>query len=141
MKIYTVEVLDNGTKYWYLNGKLHREDGPAIEVLDNGTKCWYLNDKQHREDGPAVEYSNGTKYWCLNGKLHREDGPAVEDADGTKSWYLNGEKLTEEEFLANTAKTVIIIIIDGIKYRLPVARLISGMQSRVLGLEEATTKH
>ena len=28
---YTVEVYDSGTKYWYLNGERHREDGPAIE--------------------------------------------------------------------------------------------------------------
>ena len=28
---YTVKVYDNGDKEWYLNGKLHREDGPAIE--------------------------------------------------------------------------------------------------------------
>ena len=33
-----------GTKHWYLNGKLHRTDGPAIEYR-NGTKCWYLNGK------------------------------------------------------------------------------------------------
>jgi len=32
----------------------------------NGTKYWYLNGKRHREDGPAVEYPNGTKYWYLN---------------------------------------------------------------------------
>ena len=25
---YTVKVWDNGTKFWYLNGKPHREDGP-----------------------------------------------------------------------------------------------------------------
>ena len=31
-----------GTKHWYLNGKYHRTDGPAIEYTD-GTKCWYLN--------------------------------------------------------------------------------------------------
>ena len=37
-----------------LNGKLHREDGPAIEDSD-GDKYWYLNDKLHREDGPAIE--------------------------------------------------------------------------------------
>jgi hypothetical protein len=29
---------------WFLNGKLHREDGPAIEYGD-GQKSWYLNDK------------------------------------------------------------------------------------------------
>ena len=74
MKTYTVDVEDNGSKCWYLNGKLHREDGPAAECT-NGTKFWFLNDKRHREDGPAIEYSNGTK-----------------------EWYLNGIVLTEEEF-------------------------------------------
>jgi hypothetical protein len=28
---YQVRVYPNGTKEWYLNDKLHREDGPAIE--------------------------------------------------------------------------------------------------------------
>ena len=28
---YTVNVYPNGFKCWYLNGKRHREDGPAIE--------------------------------------------------------------------------------------------------------------
>jgi hypothetical protein len=56
-----------GTKRWFLNGKLHREDGPAIE-LANGYKAWYLNGKFHREDGPAIEYTNGDKAWWLNGK-------------------------------------------------------------------------
>ena len=79
----------NGAKQWYLNGKWHREDGPAIE-LANGSKEWWLNDKLHREDGPAVEYANGDKEWFLNGKRHREDGPAVEYADGDKDWFLNG---------------------------------------------------
>ena len=63
---YTVKVNDNGTREWYLNGKLHREDGPAIEYT-NGDKCWYLNGKRHRKDGPAIEYANGeTRYW-ING--------------------------------------------------------------------------
>ena len=44
----------NRSKEWYLNGLLHREDGPAVEYAD-GDKYWYLNDKRHREDGPAVE--------------------------------------------------------------------------------------
>ena len=42
---YKVKVYANGTKHWFLNGKLHREDGPAVE-LANGTKSWYLNGKQ-----------------------------------------------------------------------------------------------
>jgi hypothetical protein len=69
---YTVKVYANGDKHWYLNGKQHREDGPAIENSDGG-KSWWLNGKLHREDGPAVERSNGAKYWWLNGKLLTEE--------------------------------------------------------------------
>ena len=39
----------------------------TVKVYTNGTKYWFLNDKQHREDGPAIEFANGTKYWYLNG--------------------------------------------------------------------------
>ena len=69
-----------------------------VRVYDDGDKYWELNGKRHREDGPAIEDSDGDKYWFLNDKLHREDGPAIEFADGDKEWYLNGEKYTEEEF-------------------------------------------
>ena len=58
----------NGTKKWYLNGELHREDGPAVEWAD-GSKVWFLNGENHREDGPAVEYTDGDKWWYLNGKF------------------------------------------------------------------------
>jgi hypothetical protein len=37
----TVEQPD-GTKLWYRNGGLHREDGPAVELAD-GTREWYRN--------------------------------------------------------------------------------------------------
>jgi hypothetical protein len=77
-----------------------------VKVHTNGNKYWYLNGKQHREDGPAIEPTDGDKYWYLNGKRHREDGPAIEWADGDKSWYLNGELLTEEEFNERMAPTV-----------------------------------
>ena len=105
---YTVTVCDNGDRFWYLNGKFHREDGPAFEYA-NGDKIWYMNGVRHREDGPAFEYANGDKIWYFNGKLHREDGPAVEYSDGSKEWYLNGKGLTEEEFLKKTKRHVIII--------------------------------
>jgi len=39
----------NGTKYWLLNGKYHRTDGPAVERSDGATKFWYLNDKEYSE--------------------------------------------------------------------------------------------
>ena len=69
---------------------------PKCIISSNGSKAWYLNGKRHREDGPAVERSNGSKAWYLNDKLHREDGPAVEHPGGFKSWYLNGKEITLE---------------------------------------------
>jgi hypothetical protein len=117
---YTVKVYPDGTKYWYINGKRHREDGPAIEHAD-GTKEWYLNDKFHREDGPAIEYASGTKKWYLNGERHREDGPAIEGSNGTKEWYLNGECMSEKAFNEKMAPDSCegkVVEIDGKKYRL-----------------------
>ena len=40
----------------------------TVKVNECGTKFWFLNGKYHREDGPAIEYANGTKYWYLNGE-------------------------------------------------------------------------
>jgi hypothetical protein len=102
---YEVRVYTNGDKFWYLNGKIHREDGPAVEESD-GSKAWYLNGKLDRKDGPATEWATGNKAWYSNGKRHREDGPAMEWADGHEGWYLNGKRLTEEEFNKCMAPTV-----------------------------------
>jgi len=71
---------------------------PILTELSNGDKHWYLNGKHHREDGPAVELPDGYKSWYLNGQLHRTDGPAIEFPTGHKSWYLNGKHYTEEEY-------------------------------------------
>lgn len=60
-------------------------------VDEDGTEIWYSDGKIHREDGPAVTYSSGTKEWWLNDEYHREDGPAIEWTDGTKEWYLFGK--------------------------------------------------
>ena len=98
MKTYTVNVYDDGSKYWYLNGKIHREDGPA------------------------VEFANGYKTWWVNGKPHRTDGPAIEYDSGTKVWYVNGQKMSEKEFNAYTNPIAScegkVVEIDGVKYRL-----------------------
>ena len=44
-----------------------------VKVTDAGSKFWYLNDKRHREDGPACEYTNGDKSWYLNGEELTEE--------------------------------------------------------------------
>ena len=49
----------NGDKRWYLNGKLHREDGPAIECA-NGHKYWFLNDiNLHNNPSYIEKYFEG----------------------------------------------------------------------------------
>ena len=83
----------SGTKHWYRNDQLHREDGPAVEYA-NGDKFWFRNNQRHREDGPAIEFANGHKSWYRNDQLHREDGPAVEFTNGYKEYWIKGQKLT-----------------------------------------------
>ncbi len=113
----------DGDKLWYLNGQQHREDGPAIEH-GSGAKNWYKHGKRHREDGPAYEGVDGTKYWIVNGLFHREDGPAMEYKDGRKSWYLNNKNLTEQEFLKQTAKEIILTMDEiAAKFGIEVSKL------------------
>jgi hypothetical protein len=113
--------IDNkGNKRWFVNGKLHRIDGPAIEYMSGGKEwhlngilhredgpaatgvaanLWYLNDLLHREDGPAVEGSNGDKEWYSKGMLHRTDGPAIEYMSGVIEWWLDSKWLSFDEWL------------------------------------------
>ena len=90
--INTYLLINNtGNKFWFKNGKLHRNnDLPAVEYA-NGGKCWYKNDKCHRDgDLPAVEYADGGKCWHKNGFYHRDNNlPAIEYSNGIKSWYKN----------------------------------------------------
>jgi hypothetical protein len=75
----------------------------GLHTSMDGTKRWYLNGKLHRTDGPAIEYASGSKEWYLNDRLHRTDGPAIERADGSKEWFLNNRYYTFDQWLeANT---------------------------------------
>ena len=53
---YKVKVDGDGHKEWYLNGHVHREDGPAIEKA-NGNKSWWINGEELSEE----EFNNRTK--------------------------------------------------------------------------------
>ena len=93
---------DEYSNYGENNGPLpDSKESPVMEENKYGDKYWRLNNKLHREDGPAIEYSSGSKSWYLNNKLHREDGPAIEYYEGTKYWYLNGKEVTEEEVMGS----------------------------------------
>ena len=76
-----------------------KKEQPECKVDEYGTKAWYLRGKWHREDGPAVEWTDGSKSWFLNGNLHREDGPAYEQPDGYKEWWLHHEGVHPEQIV------------------------------------------
>jgi hypothetical protein len=52
-------------------GDIMYEDG--INIYEDGSKEWYLDGELHRLDGPACEYSDGTKEWAINGILLTEE--------------------------------------------------------------------
>jgi len=93
-KIIKYIVIDEkGTKRWYQNGQLHRDnDKPAVIYSNNGKKEWYQNGKLHRNndlrvhsehvptpygDGDftsaAIIWSDGSQFWYKNGQLHRDN--------------------------------------------------------------------
>ena len=56
-----------GNKVWKNSRNYyHRTDGPAIEWSD-GDKEWWLNGMLHRLNGPAVDRPN-RQLWYMNGK-------------------------------------------------------------------------
>ena len=72
---------------YYSNGKIQYED-------------YFLNGKRHRENGPAFifYYKNGKIYfehYFLNGKCHRENGPAYIE------YYEDGKIDYEDYYLNN----------------------------------------
>lgn len=84
-------IKEDGTKVWKLSdGTLHKEGKPAM-VFKGGIEVWYINGLMHREDGPAYD-SELYKEWWVNGYLHRENGePAIiDEISNRKEWWVNG---------------------------------------------------
>jgi len=70
------------------------------KIIDKfGTEFWYKDGDLHREDGPAVITEDGEEYWFRNNLLHREDGPALIPKEGSKAYYLNDKEIDKEEYL------------------------------------------
>jgi hypothetical protein len=82
-------------EYRDAEGRLHREDGPAL-IHANGSYKWYRHGQRHREDGPACVYVNGTRKWYLDGLRHRDGGPAATYPDGRRIWFIDGELIRRE---------------------------------------------
>ena len=77
---------------YYLDGQLHREDGPARISPKLSRQEWYRHGKCHREDGPALVSSRG-EAWHFDGRHHRDNGPAVTilgKETNSYYWYTHG---------------------------------------------------
>jgi hypothetical protein len=111
-----VEYYENGQiKYqkWFINGKLHNENGPAyISYYENGQieyQSLFINGNRHNENGPAYisYYENGqicTKAWYINGKKHNENGPFhIHYYENGKiknyGWWINGLRLSDPQII------------------------------------------
>lgn len=90
MKFYEHELPRNQRE----QRRLDERSGLHYEA--NGMKRWFLGGRLHRVEGPAVEMPDGTKIWWLHGKLHRDGGPAIERPDGNNEWWKHGTQITPQ---------------------------------------------
>jgi hypothetical protein len=90
------KIYEYGAKFWYKNGKLHRDNDLPAVIYQNGDLFWYKNGKLHRDnDLPAVINTNGELFWYKNGNFHRDnDLPAAIYKTGYQQWYKNGINYT-----------------------------------------------
>jgi hypothetical protein len=77
------DIIENGKKYevityndiglqeWRLNGKLHREKGPAH--INRNFKAWFQDGDWHCLHGPAAVFSNGRLQWAIYDKQVTEE--------------------------------------------------------------------
>ena len=77
-----------GTKIWYKDGLVHREDGPAI-IWPDGSNFWYKDDIFHRDDGPAIICPDGTDFWYKDGNPYK---PSAHDI---MVWKMNERRNIE----------------------------------------------
>ena len=109
------KLLPSGLRFWFQNGKLHRDDGPAIQGPN--VEDYYLYGDQYTKydyhrycrnesiesditdaGGKVVTKEDGTKIWYdADGKYHRDGGPAViypksiRRPNGGTMWYQHGQ--------------------------------------------------
>ena len=70
--------------------EIPEEQRNGIYEVENIGTSYYVNGNLHREEGPVIEYLNGSKWWYVNGKPHRIDGPAYESISGFTEYYIEG---------------------------------------------------
>lgn len=65
-----------------------------LYIRKNGSKFWYMNGVPHREDGPAIEWPDGTKSYYVRGiKLKRQ--PIVEEKESIELIFGRKAKIIQ----------------------------------------------
>ena len=86
-----IHILDYKTETGYLDDEsgefiLHSFDDEPAMIYDNGTKFWFKNGKKHRDNnlpaliwynGDVVFYKNGKQYWIINNKKYYSYGEVI----------------------------------------------------------------
>ena len=103
-------------------GKLGFTGVTFVETL--GKRYW-VDGELHREDGPAWIWPDGTFEWYKKGVLHNDFGPAVIDIDGTFEYWVDGNEVSLEDiqrkiYLMYKSTPRMVIKKDGTKiWKLP----------------------
>lgn len=89
-----------GHTYSGIDKQLHSIDDQPAVVYADGTRWWYRDGKIHRDNGPAIIHANGVQEWWQNNQrqcIEYPDSLAVHpDLRGVKQFYENGVVVREE---------------------------------------------
>jgi hypothetical protein len=76
--------------YYDSSEERHNDHGPSI-IHSSGTKIWFIHGKIHREDGPALMTSR-SEIWYYQGMIHRLNGPAEDSKEINELCYYIWDK-------------------------------------------------
>ncbi len=82
-----------------------------VETIHNKIFVYRLNGKTHRDNGPATIYYDLDgkviqALWSNHNLLHRLDGAAVQWLDGTIGWWVNGKNVGISSCLSSCCKCI-----------------------------------
>lgn len=104
MKPYELEIVKNAESFdWYsFTFEFSINSKEFYDRFKDKIKRFTYQGRLHREDGPAVKTENFHVWW-LYGKVHRVDGPAIiwlslYADEGRYEYYLNNKHLSKEDW-------------------------------------------
>ena len=79
-----------------------------LEIDEEGTCRYRLNGLLHRQWGPAITWHTGELEYWQDGQPHRLDGPAVIHRDYL-GWFIQGREYTAAEFIEQQRNAGILL--------------------------------